>query len=179
MTAGAAPAGDAPTAAVSIRPMRWWDIEPVMVLERELFVEDSWSAELFWAELAEHDSRHYLVADADGGLAGYAGLLAYADEGYVQTIAVAPPYQGCGIGARLLTALMDEARRVGVPSVGLEVRSDNERAQRLYRRFGFRSVGVRRGYYQPSGADAVVMFARDVDGTAYGELLDRLRTVVG
>jgi ribosomal-protein-alanine N-acetyltransferase len=61
-----------------------------------------------------------------------------------------------------------------VPSVGLEVRSDNERAQRLYRRFGFRPVGLRRAYYQPSGADAVVMFARDVDGSAYGELLDRV-----
>jgi ribosomal-protein-alanine N-acetyltransferase len=166
MIAGAPRAAD-----LTIRAMRWWDIEPVMALERELFVEDSWTAELFWAELAEHDSRHYLVAEAGGGLAGYAGLLTYADEGYVQTIAVAPPYQGRGVGTRLLTALMDEARRVGVPSVGLEVRSDNERAQRLYRRFGFRPVGLRRGYYQPSGADAVVMFAREVDGAAYSELL--------
>lgn len=158
--------------------MRWWDIEPVMGLERELFAEDSWSPELFWAELAELDSRHYLVAESDGVIVGYAGLLAYIDEGYVQTIAVAPGSQGLGVGSQLLVALLREARRIGLPSVGLEVRADNERAQALYRRFGFAPVGVRRGYYQPSGADAVVMFVREVDGRAYGELLDSLESVM-
>jgi ribosomal-protein-alanine N-acetyltransferase len=163
---------------VTLRPMRWWDIEPVMVLEHELFGPDSWSPELFWSELAEHDSRHYLVAEADGELVGYAGLLAYVDDGYVQTIAVAPAAQGRGVGTRLMVALMREARRIGLPVVGLEVRADNPRAQALYRRFGFTQVGVRHGYYQPSGADAVIMLAREVDGRTYGELLDSIESAV-
>lgn len=162
---------------VTLRPMRWWDIESVMVLELELFGADSWSSEMFWSELAEHDTRQYLVAESNGEIVGYAGLLAYVDDGYIQTIAVAPSAAGRGVGTRLIVALLREARRVGVPTIGLEVRADNERAQALYRRFGFSPVGVRRGYYQPSGADAVIMLAREVDGRAYGELLDSIEKV--
>jgi ribosomal-protein-alanine N-acetyltransferase len=56
-----------------------------------------------------------------------------------------------------MTGLLSEARRRGCGEVYLEVRVDNERAQRLYRQLGFAQVGLRRGYYQPSGADALVM----------------------
>ena len=66
-------------------------------------------------------------------------------------------HPGAGIGAQLLDALLGEADRRRVPVVLLEVRADNELAQGLYRRRGFAEVGRRRGYYQPSGADAVVM----------------------
>ena len=63
-------------------------------------------------------------------------------------------HQGAGIGRRLLTALISEAR--GRPIL-LEVRTDNEPAIALYDSMGFRSLGVRRRYYQPSGADAYTM----------------------
>jgi ribosomal-protein-alanine N-acetyltransferase len=143
--------------AVTVRRMRWWDIEPVMVLERELFESDAWSDAMFWSELAERDTRWYVVAEDGGALVGYAGLCAYPDEAYVQTIAVAPRAQRRGIGTTLLRLLLEEADRRGERTVLLEVRADNEGAQRLYERFGFTRVGVRRGYYQPSGADAVIM----------------------
>jgi Acetyltransferases len=54
-------------------------------------------------------------------------------------------------------ALVDEADKRGYEEVLLEVREDNPRARRLYLRHGFAEVGIRRGYYQPSGVDAVVM----------------------
>ena len=141
-----------------VRPMRWWDIGPVMHLERELFGDEAWSDAMFWSELSERDTRWYLVVDADGVVAGYAGLCAYAPhEAYVQTIAVAPPYQQKGIGTTMLRALLDEADRRGCEHVDLEVRTDNVVAIALYERHGFRRIGVRRGYYQPSGGDAAVM----------------------
>jgi ribosomal-protein-alanine N-acetyltransferase len=62
-----------------------------------------------------------------------------------------------GIGSTLLTDLLDEAGRHDCTEMFLEVRADNPRAQNLYRRFGFSDVGIRRGYYQPSGMDAIVM----------------------
>jgi [ribosomal protein S18]-alanine N-acetyltransferase len=143
---------------VIVRAMRWWDIEPVMRLERVLFVEDAWTDTMFWSELAEHDSRHYVVADIDGSVVGYAGLCAYrSGEAYVQTIGVDADQRRGGIGTLLLTDLLDDARRRGCSQVDLEVRDGNDDAIRLYERHGFRRVGVRRGYYQPSGADAVVM----------------------
>ena len=137
--------------------MRWWHIEELLPIERQLFGEEPWTARTFWSELGQLDTRHYLVAVDDGMVVGYAGLCAYPDEAFVQTLGVAPQAQGEGLGAQLLQALLDEAARRRKTTVSLEVRADNEKAQRLYERFGFRSAGVRRGYYQPSGTDAVVM----------------------
>ena len=137
--------------------MRWWHIDDVLPLEQELFVDDRWTARTYWSELAQLDTRHYLVALDEERVIGYAGLCDYPDEAFIQTIAVARPLQGGGLGARLLQALLDEAARRGQRRVLLEVRADNARAVTLYERFGFRRTGVRRGYYQPSGTDALVM----------------------
>ena len=152
-------------ATVTLRPMRWWDIEPVMDIERELFGDECWTLAMFWSELSEYDTRYYLVAQDGDEIIGYAGLCAYPDESFVQTLAVRGDRQGSGLGARFLAALIDEARRRDEPMVGLEVRADNTVAQRLYLRFGFEQVGVRKGYYQPSDTDAVLMVLRlkDVD----------------
>jgi ribosomal-protein-alanine N-acetyltransferase len=141
--------------------MRWWDIQPVMELELKLFPDDAWSHGMFWSELAEAHpggTRHYTVAEtADGELVGYAGLMAVGVESDVQTIAVAEGSQGTGLGAALLTDLVTEAARRGCEEVLLEVRADNPRAQRLYERFGFETIGIRPGYYQPADVDALVM----------------------
>lgn len=134
--------------------MRWWHVEDVMVLEHELFEAETWSAAAFWNELAETGTRHYVVA-RDGGLVlGYAGLAVFGDEAHVLTIGVTGAAQGRGTGTALLLDLLAVA---GDRRVLLDVRADNEVAQRLYRRHGFVPVGRRRRYYQPSGVDAVVM----------------------
>ena len=140
----------------ALRPMRWHDVDPVAALERDLF-DDAWSAEMFWDELAQTGTRTYLVAEDGGGIVGYAGLAEMGDEAYVQTIAVVPDRRRTGVGTALLTALLDDAKRRGLPRVSLEVRVDNAAAIALYERFGFRGVAVRPRYYQPSGTDALVM----------------------
>ena len=146
------------TVTTTVRPMRWWDIEPVMVLEREIFGDEAWSETMFWSELAEHGSRFYLVVEDNSEVVAYAGLCAYPpDDAYVQTIAVPPSHQGRGIGTTLLVRLIDEAHRRACRRLDLEVRADNASAIALYERHGFTRIGVRRGYYQPSGTDAVVM----------------------
>jgi [ribosomal protein S18]-alanine N-acetyltransferase len=142
--------------SVRLRPMRVADLPAVLELEEELFAPDTWTAAMYRDELARADTRSYLVATDDDRVVGYAGLIAYADEAHVSTIGVATDRQGEGIGALLLDALLAEADRRS-PVVLLEVRADNELAQGLYRRRGFTEIGRRRGYYQPSGADAVVM----------------------
>ncbi|MGA5820420.1 ribosomal protein S18-alanine N-acetyltransferase [Kitasatospora sp. NPDC094028] len=163
----------------TLRPMRWWDIEPVMELELKLFPEDAWSHGMYWSELAETHpggSRHYTVATAeDGTIVGYAGLMAISGEGDVQTIAVAEAHQGAGLGAALLTDLIREAAHRGCAELLLEVRVDNPRAQRLYERYGFQPVGIRRGYYQPANVDALVMRLdhpstepKDIEDTHHG-----------
>lgn len=156
-----------------LREMRWWDIAPVLDLEHELFPEDAWSPGMFWSELAHargpQATRRYVVAQdpAERRIVGYAGLAAAGGLGDVQTIAVARDQWGTGLGARLLTDLLQHATAFECDEVLLEVRVDNTRAQKLYERFGFEPIGFRRGYYQPGNIDALVMrlHVHDAQGT--------------
>jgi ribosomal-protein-alanine N-acetyltransferase len=132
---------------------RWWHIAEVLPIEEDLFGAEKWSAAMFWNELAQ---RHfYLVAEEDEKVAGYAGLAVVdQQESWVQNIAVDRRAQRGGIGRQLLEALLAEAGR---RKVLLEVAVDNAPAQRLYAGYDFEPVGLRRGYYQPSNTDALVM----------------------
>jgi [ribosomal protein S18]-alanine N-acetyltransferase len=148
----------------SLRVMTAADLEAVLGLELSLFGEEAWSRQMLEAELAEQPrSRYYLIAADDGVVTGYAGLLVAANQADVLTLAVAADRQGQGTGSALLDALLAEAQLRGCTEVFLEVRTDNDRAQHLYRSRGFRQIGIRKGYYQPSGADALVM-RRDLGG---------------
>jgi ribosomal-protein-alanine N-acetyltransferase len=134
------------------------DIHAVAAMEEALFGAEAWSPELLTTEVtADPASRYYIVADDDGVIAGYGGLLVQrGGQADVLTLAVAEHRWGEGIGG----ALLDGMRTTGIrrqPEIFLEVRVDNDRAQRLYRRRGFTDIGIRRAYYQPSGTDALVM----------------------
>jgi ribosomal-protein-alanine N-acetyltransferase len=155
----------------ALRPMLPADLASVMALEHELFPDDPWSPQMFADEVAQPPgARLYLVAEADHasgpvaaaaghGVAGYAGMMFLPGgvQADVLTIAVARAYWGRGIGSALLGALLQAAVGRGCTEVFLEVRKDNPRARGLYLRRGFEEIGVRRGYYQPSGVDAIVM----------------------
>ena len=163
---------------VRLRPMTADDLPALMVLEEELFAPDTWTEAMYRDELSRGDTRYYVVAEfhLEGEdddepeasrpvLVGYAGLIAYDDEAHVATLGVAKALQGEGVGSLLLDDLLAEADRRS-PVVLLEVRAGNEAAQRLYERRGFTEIGRRRGYYQPSGADAVVMRRKRVRALA-------------
>ena len=147
------------TGGVALREMTGADLPAVLGLEHALFGEEAWTEGMLAGELAGVASgRYYLVAEDAGELVGYAGLLTPGGgQADVLTLAVAEQRWGLGIGAALLDALLSEAARRGCREVFLEVRVDNDRAQRLYLRRGFAEIGIRRGYYQPSGTDALVM----------------------
>ena len=152
--------------SAQLRPMTGRDLTAVARLEQALFGEEAWSVDMLAAELAAVGSgRYYLVAEEAGTVAGYAGLLAPGGgQADVLTIGVSEDRWGQGIGTALMAGLLAEARRRGCAEVYLEVRVDNGRAQRLYRQLGFAQVGLRRGYYQPSGADALVMRRETIPG---------------
>jgi [ribosomal protein S18]-alanine N-acetyltransferase len=153
-------------------------------LERVLFLgDDPWSAEAFRDELraghvylaarsvggARHDAAPNSGGARDdpsrslggaGVLVGYAGLAVLTGppqaEAEIHTIGVDPAFQGRGIGRTLLRGLLGVADALHA-TVFLEVRTDNDTARALYESEGFAVVGLRRRYYQPSGADAHTM----------------------
>jgi ribosomal-protein-alanine N-acetyltransferase len=141
---------------IELKRFRWWHISAVLPIEADLFGAEKWSTAMFWNELAQR--HYYLVAMDDGEVAGYAGLaIVDKTESWVQNIAVRRASQRHGVGRQLLEALLVESARRGVTKTLLEVAVDNAPAQRLYATYGFEEVGVRRGYYQPSNTDALVM----------------------
>ena len=143
----------------SLRRLRWWQIDELLTIEADLFGAEKWTAGMFWNELA--NGHLYLAAidgDGDGSILGYAGLaLSPPDEGWINNVAVRRDAQRRGVGRALVAALLDVAGQAGVDQTLLEVAADNLPAQALYSRFGFETVGVRKGYYQPSNTDAWVM----------------------
>ena len=108
-------------------------------------------------------------------IVGYAGLWLMTDEAHVTTIAVDPDFQGNGLGEVLLVALIDRAKEIGARWLTLEVRVTNEVAQRLYEKYTFKEMGVRRRYYSDNGEDALVMWTDPVDSDAFQETLQRHR----
>lgn len=151
--------GVSPT-SVTLRPMRWWDVESLLPAERVLFGATGWTAETFWSELAHPETHWYVVAFDQDELVGYAGLLFGGGEADVQTIAVLPGAQRRGVGRALLSSLVERAAGAGATSVLLEVRADNDAAFRLYTSAGFERIAVRRRYYQPGDVDAWIMRLR-------------------
>ncbi len=152
-----------------LRRMRWWDLPEVSALDGALFRAQAWSLATFWSELAGVDeTRHYIVVEQVeqveqvGGarLVGYGGLLLSAGSADVATLGVAPEARRRGLGRALLQELLGHAALRGVAQVMLEVAVGNAPAIALYRRAGFEVISRRRGYYQPSGEDALIMRAR-------------------
>ena len=150
------------TRTLTVRALAWTDIPRLARLETELFAQDAWSEQTWWAELAGRPRRDYVVvtpgpgADQDDVL-GYAGLDLGCEVADIMTIAVAPAAQGTGLGSELLDLLSQRAREAGAAYLMLEVRDDNEPAKKLYARAGFETLTVRRRYYQPGDIDALVM----------------------
>lgn len=157
---GVSVAAVTPHVTVRLRPMRWWDIAVAAEAEAALFGETAWSSATLWSELAGvPERRHYVVAEGDRRVVGYAGIAFAGADADVQTVAVLPEARGLGIGSLLVTELETAARERACSRMLLEVRSDNVPAQRLYERAGFRIDGIRRAYYAP-GVDAVLMSKR-------------------
>lgn len=145
---------------VLFEEMREQECVAAAQLEQVLFHDENpWSEQAITAELRSPFTRY--VAARDGNqLVGYAGVCLRGPsndpEFEIHTVGVDPQWQGMGIGRILTEALLDVVDRAGGPCF-LEVRVGNEPAIGLYESLGFEICGRRRGYYQPSGADAWTM----------------------
>lgn len=155
---------------VEVVEMRPRHVRQVLAIESRVYPRP-WSPTLFASELAQRDTRTYLIARArDGGrtrrIIGYGGVMVAVGEAHITTLATHPDHHRRKVGARLLCALLRTAIDRGAGAATLEVRSTNAGAQALYRSVGFAPVGVRPRYYGETGEDAVVMWLHDLTGAA-------------
>lgn len=142
---------------VALRPMTVEDIPRVLEIEQASF-RTPWPADAYSHELKENRLATYIVANFEDRLVAYAGMWVILDEAHITTIAVEPNFRGQHIGERLLVGLIDAGVERGARWMTLEVRKSNLPAQALYRKYGFREIGTRKGYYSDNREDAIVMW---------------------
>ncbi len=142
---------------VIIRDMKESDLDRIMEIEEKSF-NPPWSREAFLLELTKNLLAKYIVAEVDGQVVGYGGIWLIIDEGHVTNIAVDEEYRGKGIGSKILEGLIQICRDRNMTAMTLEVRKSNVVAQSLYRKYGFKEYGIRKGYYQDNNEDAIIMW---------------------
>jgi ribosomal-protein-alanine N-acetyltransferase len=139
---------------VPLQPQRLGEL---MALERRVYPYP-WTTGNFEDALRSGYSAWTLVS-ASGQIIAYAVAMLAVDEAHLLNLAVDPAYQRRGFGRRMLDWMARTMHEYGAQSLLLEVRPSNLDAQRLYRRYGFEQIGVRRGYYPARWGreDAIVM----------------------
>lgn len=156
-----------------LRHMTLRDLDAVLEIEQASF-PTPWSRNMFEGELVRSD-RVWVVAECGERLLGYAGGLLMADEAHVMNIAVRSDERRMGVGAALLSRVVEEAMGRGAHRATLEVREHNEAAIALYEMAGFHDVGKRPGYYSETREAAVIMWSDDFDSPGAQAALARLR----
>ncbi|MDQ7824469.1 MAG: ribosomal protein S18-alanine N-acetyltransferase [Candidatus Eremiobacteraeota bacterium] len=159
-------------APVSIGFMRAEDIPRIREIEKQCFT-DLWPEDGFERELQNTKVGLYLVAHTGEMVVGYMGAWIIMDESHITTLAVDPSCQHRKIGLRLVLRLMREAITRGARWSTLEVAEKNTAALRLYDKFGFNRVGIRRDYYG-EGNNALVMWAGNLQKDSYRARLEAL-----
>lgn len=158
---------------VKIRPMQNGDLAKVVEIEKACFGE-RWTINAFINEL-QNKASTYVVEEYEGEVIGYAGYWLILEEAHITTIGVDPNQQGHGYGELMLHYMIEHAAKAGAKWVTLEVRASNVVAQRLYEKYGFTSLGRRRGYYQDNNEDALVMWTENIWQEDYQERLKELK----
>ena len=127
----------------------FYQIEPVFITE----FDDFWKPENLKSELKNLNSK-YIVAKENGLVVGFAGIWFSVDDAHITNIVVRKSYRHKGIGNALLKVLIELGK--AKDSLTLEVNTQNEIAQKLYLKYGFENLGVRKKYYGGT-QDAYIM----------------------
>ncbi len=161
---------------ICIRKMQKEDVEGIMEIEKVSFGVFHWSPESFSSEIDNIMGNYYTALDKETGkVLGYAGFWLILDEAHITTIAVRPEYRGNNFGEVLLQKLIDECYEKKAKWVTLEVRASNRAAQGLYYKYEFKSLGLRKRYYQDNNEDALIMWTENIWDTKFKEKYSKLK----
>ena len=147
-----------PTSELFVRPMQASDLDAVMPVEQACY-EHPWTRGNFIDSLSAGYEAE-LAVDRLGQVVAYRVAMVGVGEMHLLNLTVRADRQGRGHAREMLARLVDDCRRLALSTLWLEVRPSNARARTLYTRWGFREVGLRRGYYPAAGGrreDANVM----------------------
>ncbi len=134
------------------------DLPPVMEIEMQSF-PNPWHESTFRGEIQHRPISFPLVVvhNALDRVIGYIVFWLIGEEAQINNIAMHPDFRRLGIGERVLRQVIEQLRSSGAVMVTLEVRPSNIGAQTLYRKLGFRMIGIRKGYYTNPAEEAFVL----------------------
>lgn len=145
-----------------IRPMTKDDIDNVMIIEEDAFGEGHWERNSFYDEISNNLANYYCLFNDEAKMLGYAGFWHIIDEAHITTIAVKKEYRRNKLGEFLLCHMIDECYKKEIKYITLEVRVSNIPAISMYEKYGFKSLGTRKNYYQNNNEDALIMWTENL-----------------
>lgn len=139
---------------ITIDEMNADDIAEFARIDKECFTVP-WSEKAFSDEY-NNGIATYFAARSDGECIGYIGFW-NVGSGDITNVAVCEKYRRRGVGGMLINAVISRAAAMGLDNLTLEVRKSNTAARRLYEKYGFKAIGVRKRYYRDNNEDAIIM----------------------
>ena len=168
---------------LKVIPMQKDYLDEVIKVEEQAYGEHHWSKESFFNELNNQLAKYYCAFNEQGELVGYCGCWQIMEEAHITNVAVSQNFRRQNIGEALLIAIIKSCYKEMVKYLTLEVRVSNEPAIKLYEKYGFKSLGVRKGYYQDNNEDALIMWTEyifyDKFKGVYEQNLENLSKKVG
>ena len=110
-------------------------------------IDDFWNYNILKEELESENSK-YIIAKLDDEIIGFAGIKLVMDEADIMNIVTKKSYRNQGIGTLLLENLISICQNLNLSSLSLEVNEDNQTAIHLYKKLGFKEIGIRKNYYK-------------------------------
>ncbi len=154
-------------------------IDDILQVEELCYGAHHWSRDSFLTELNNKISSYRCIIDTQTNkCVGYMGIWKIADEAHVTNLSVHPDYQNKKFAHRLLLASIDECYENKIKYITLEVRESNEKAIGLYKKFGFKSLGKRKKYYQDNNEDAYIMWSENIFDKKYKDLYNKIRSEI-
>jgi len=151
----------------------------VIAIESVSFGQHHWSESSFRNEFNNPLARYYVLTNADDTeVLGYCGYWLVVDEVHITTLAVSPALRGLALGELQVLHILEKVSGQSVHWVTLEVRTSNQSAQTLYYKYGFKTEGLRKRYYQDNGEDALIMTTPDIATESYRTLLKQKRAAL-
>ncbi|MBO7672715.1 ribosomal protein S18-alanine N-acetyltransferase [bacterium] len=165
---------------IKIEPMKKDQVDEVVEIEAKSFGNHHWSKSSFLQELSNGYAHYFTATDIETGkVAGYCGLWHILEEAHFSTISVSPDFRRKHIAEALLVQMINYCYENEIKYFTLEVRVSNTPAQNLYKKYGMKSLGARKGYYQDNNEDALIMWSENIFydkfKTLFKENLDLLR----
>ena len=147
---------------ITIKPMKQIDINAIVEIEKESYGSHHWSKESFFNEWSNDFAHYFCAFNEEGKLVGYIGTWQIIEEAHITNVSVKPEFRRRKIGEALLHYAVEHCYENGVKYITLEVRVSNEKAINLYTKYGFRSLGTRKEYYQDNNEDALIMWTENI-----------------